>query len=75
MDTPNFRYNKVTPLMFLFCSIIYWGEQKPPPRYIFLCIKIGTSFSLFYTISNHTNKKGLKHIPTLDYTEFLQILK
>ena len=37
--------------------------------------KIGISFSLLYNISNDTNKKGLKNMPTLDYTEILQISK
>ena len=37
MDTPNFRYNKVAPLMFLFLgSIIYLGgTAKAIPQGIF----------------------------------------
>ena len=48
----------------------FWGTAKAiPPRYILLCIKIGISFSLLYNINNDTNKKELKNMPTLNYTE------
>ena len=37
--------------------------------------KIGISFSLPYNISNDTNKEGLNHMPTLDYTEIFTNIK
>lgn len=50
-------------------------KSHPAPRYTFVCPKIGISFSLFYNISIHKNKKGLNHMPTLDYVEVFTTIK
>ena len=67
----------ITFLLIQTGSIIYfWGDSKShPPKVYFFMQKIGISFSLLYNISNDTNKKGLKHIPILDYTEFFTNIK
>ena len=59
-------------LLTNYISIKYFWEDSisHPPKVYFLCIKIGISFSLLYNISNDTNKKELKNMPILNYTEF-----